>query len=241
MSTECKKYKTMNSNIEILDEVKHREVKIDFNESKSASRKECLLPIVLSEFHSLMFHYPIVFVKSKETGEFTCSVLLGVSAEATLLDEQDMSSDEGLPLNIRRLPFLAIEAPDETSEKRPLIGINMTSPGVGKGECFLKNKSTAFESSISALSELYEGYNETRAFVKKVVELDLISKLKAEIHYKDKPKLTLEGLYSIDVNKVTQIGGLESASKDSFLEVASYAYAQNFSLYNMKKLTSLSS
>lgn len=231
----------MNSNIQIVDEEKHRDVKIDFNEVKNASRREYLVPVVLSEFHSLMFHYPIVFVKSKETGEFTCSVLLGVSTEATLLDGQDMSDYEKIPLNIRRLPFLAIKSPDETEGGRPLIGINMTSPGVGQGECFFKNKSKEFEFSISALSELHDGYDETRAFVKRVVDLDLLVKLKAEILYKDKPKLTLEGLYGIDVNKVTQMDKLDSESKNLFLEIASFAYAQNFSLYNMSKLTSLSS
>lgn len=230
----------MNSNIEILDEIKHLEERINFDAARSISRKDPLLPVVVSEFHSLMFDYPIVFVKSQETGEFTCALLLGVSSHANLLDQRDMANNEGLPLNIRRLPFLAVDSPSEAGESRPLIGINMASPGVGHGEYFLKGKSASFESAIAALSELYQGYKETKAYIAKVVELDLISRLKAEIHYEDKPKLTLTGLYGIDANKIAQINERESASKDLFLEIASYAYAQSFSLHHMKKLAALS-
>jgi hypothetical protein len=231
----------MNANIEILDEIKHQTLMVDFEEARAASRKESLFPIVLSEFHSLMFHYPIVFVKSQETGEFTCSVLLGVSQNANLLDEQSITHDEVIPLNIRRLPLLAIAPPGDAPKQRPLIGINMKSPGVGHGEFFLKQKSVAFESAMVALSQLYEGYAETKRFVKIALELDLITKLKAEIHYKDKPKLTLEGLYGIDANKIAQMKERDTKSKELFLEIASYAYAQNFSLHNMQKLVSISS
>lgn len=231
----------MNSTKEILDEIRHRDVKIDFCAARGAVRKEFLFPIVLSEFHSLMFHYPIVFVKSQETGAFTCSVLLGVSPNANLLDQRDISNDEGLPLNIRRLPFFAIEESGESGGGRPLIGINMDSSGVGQGDYFLKNKSMAFEAAISALSQVYEGHRETSNFVKKVVELELISKLKAEIQYQDRPTLTLEGLYGIDSSKIAQISERDSKSKDLFLSIASYAYAQNFSLSNMKKLALLAS
>jgi hypothetical protein len=43
----------------------------------------------------------------------------------------------------------------------------MSSPGIGQGEQVLKIKSASFESAISALGELYEGYGETRVYVKK--------------------------------------------------------------------------
>lgn len=229
----------MSSIIEILDEVTHREMKLDFNTARSAARKERLLPVVVSEFHSLMFHYPIVFVKDKETGEFTCSVLLGINSDANLLDEKDIADDESLPLNIRRLPLLAIAPPADDKEGRPLIGINMASPGIGQGEYFLKNKPASFDSAIAALGELYEGYQETRNYINKIIALDLISKLNAEIRYPDKPSLTLEGLYGIDINKIALLAERDHDSKNQFLEISSYAYAQNFSLYNLKKLAPL--
>lgn len=222
--------------IEILDDTKHQELNIDFKAARRASRPE-LIPVVISEFHSLMFHYPILFVKDKETAEFTCSILLATSLEANLLDQGD-ASDDSLPLNIRRLPLLAIEA--QNGATRPLVGINKSSPGVnvgkGGGDYIFKNKSESFDAAVSALVELYDGYKQTRAFVKKIVELDLISKLQVEIRYPDKPRHILEGLYSVDMNKIARISEGDSATKNSFLEIASYVYAQNFSLYNMKKL-----
>ncbi len=229
----------MNSIIEILDETIHRDIKLDFNAARSASRKERLLPVVISEFHALMFHYPIVFVKDKETGEFTCSVLLGINSDANLLDGKDIVNDDSLPLNIRRLPLLAIAPPADAKENRPLIAINMASPGIGRGEPFLQSKPATFESAISALGQLYEGLSATRAYVRTCVELDLIAKINAEIRYPDKPSLTLEGLYNIDTNKIAQLSARNNDSKNRFLEIASYAYAQNFSLYNMKKFAPL--
>ncbi len=232
----------MNSTIEILDSNLHQELNIDFKVARCAARKE-IIPVVISEFHSLMFHYPIIFVKDPDTGEFACSILLGVSAEANLLDQHDMRSDESLPLNIRRLPLVAIEG--QTGAERPLIGINRSSPGInvgmGEGDYIFKHKSDAFESAIVAVGELYDSYKKTKDYVKKVVELDLISRLHAEIRYVDKPTLTLEGIYGIDVKKIALISERDDASKNLFLEVSSYVYAQNFSLYNMKKLASISS
>lgn len=227
----------MKSSIEILDDNQHHELNIDFKVARRAARKE-IIPVVISEFHSLMFHYPIIFVKDPDTGEFASSILLGVSAEANLLDQHDMQSDESLPLNIRRLPLLAIEA--QAGDERPLIGINRSIPGIsvgsGEGDYIFKDKSDAFESAIAAVGEVYDGYRQTKDYVKKIVKLDLISKLHAEIRYTDKPKLTLDGLYAIDPNKIARIIERDSKDKDLFLEISSYVYAQSFSLYNMKKL-----
>jgi hypothetical protein len=230
----------MNSSIEILDSIVHQELNIDFKVARRAARKE-IIPVVISEFHSLMFHYPILFVKDADTGEFACSILLGVSAEANLLDTHDMLSDESLPLNIRRQPLLAIEA--QVADEHPLIGINRSIPGIGvgngEGDYIFKDKSDAFESAVAAVGEIYESIKQTKDYVKKLIELDLISKLNAEIHYEDKPKLTLDGLYAIDANKIARINEFDAKDKDLFLEIASYVYAQNFSLYNMKKLAPL--
>lgn len=226
---------TNNSTIEILDDRIHKEIQIDFNVARSASRKERLLPVVMSEFHTLMFHYPIVFVKDPDSGQFTCSVLLSINPEVNLLDAKAMTDDECLPLNILRLPLLAMTEPNGG---RPLIAIDMAASGVGQGEYILKDKSANFEVAISALSELYEGYKETRSYIDKLLELDLISKIHAEIRHPGKPSQILEGLYGVDLDKVALISERDEASKNLFLEISSYAYAQNFSIANMKKFAS---
>ncbi len=227
---------TMNSTIEILDDRIHKEIQIDFNVARGTSRKERLLPVVMSEFHRLMFHYPIVFVKDPETGQFTCSVLLGINSDTNLLNAKDITEDECLPLNVLRLPLLAMTEPNDG---QPLIAIDMASSGVGQGEYILKDASANFETAISALGELYEGYKETRTYINKLLELDLISEIHAEIRHPDRPSQILDGLYGVDLNKVALIAERDESSKNLFLEVASYVYAQNFSIANMKKIASL--
>ncbi|MGM8228394.1 SapC family protein [Cellvibrio sp. ARAG 10.3] len=224
----------MNANIDVLDDKTHEDLQVDFKEARKSAYKQRLIPVVVSEFHSLMFHYPIVFVKDGETGAFTCSLLLGVSGEASLLEDQDITNDEVLPLNVRRLPLVAIESSDDSG---PVIGVNLDSPGVGKGEKLFASQSSGLESAVAALGELYRGYKDTDAFIKTALELGLITTLKAEIQFNGKPRIALEGLYGIDTNKVPQI--TDSADKDKFLTIANFAYAQSFSLYNMRKLTFL--
>lgn len=224
------------TSIEILDDIQHKELQIDFNVARRAFRQK-LIPVVISEFHSLMFHYPIVFVKDAETGRFTCSALLGINKEAILLDSMNIENDGSMPLNIRRLPLVAIAPQDDKA--RPLIAANMASPGVGQGDYVFKNKSKGFDSAISALGELYDGLKKTELYIEKIIELDLISKLHAEIRNADKPAQILEGLYAIDLNKIAKISERDVAHKDKFLEISSFAYAQNFSLFNMSKLASL--
>lgn len=226
----------MNSRIEILDENTHKDLRVDFSLARKSSFKRRLIPVVISEFFSLMFHYPIVFVKDGETGKFTCSLLLGVSDECTLLDGKDCLDDEILPLNIRRLPLLAIES---SPDSEPVIGINLEAQGVGTGNNLFKNKPQALDVALAALGELYHGQNETDEFIRTALELNLISMLKAEIQFKGKPKITMEGIYSIDINRVDQL--TDNNNRDKFLKIAKFAYAQNFSLYNMRKLTFLTS
>jgi hypothetical protein len=224
----------MNTAIEILDNVRHQQLKIDFDAARRSARSQ-LVPVVLSEFHSLMFHYPLVLVKDGDTGEFICSALLSINAEANLLHLQDLSRDEGVPLNVRRLPLVTVAPAEGDENKQPLIAINRLSAGIGQGDYIFNKKSAAFDSAIAALAELYEGYDKTKAYVKTLIELDLIGKLNAEIRYKDKPGQILEGLYGIDINKVTQLRERDDKSTDLFLDVASYAYAQYFSLHNMRR------
>ncbi|WP_339616735.1 SapC family protein [uncultured Gilvimarinus sp.] len=226
----------MEPRIEILDESTHRDLNVDFSEARASYFKRRLIPVVISEFFTLMFHYPIVFVKDGETGKFSCSVLLGVSDEATLLDDKSTEDDEALPLNIRRLPLLAI---DHSPDSEPMIGINLDSAGINRGDQLFKHDSPELDSALAALSELYQGHRETDAYIKTALELGLVSKLQAEIQFNDKPKVTLEGLYSVDINKVERL--IDGDQKDKFLTIARYAYAQNFSLYNMRKLTHLKS
>lgn len=223
----------MKSKIELLDDKTHKNLLVDFADARASSRQQRVIPVVTSEFHTLMFHYPIVFVKDGETGEFTCSVLLGVSGEASLLDGKDLSHDEGLPLNVCRLPLVAIRS----DGAEPVVGINTDARGVGKGERLFGKSSPGLDSAVAALGELYRGYTDTRNYVKTVLELGLVNKLLAEIQFKNKPKMALEGLYGIDPERISQISDND---KGKFLSIASFAYAQSFSLYNMKRLTHLS-
>ncbi|WP_323815992.1 SapC family protein [Cellvibrio sp. NN19] len=224
-------------NIEILDRNLHADINIDFNAARRGPRRE-LIPVVVSEFQSLMFHYPIVFVKDQATGKFNCSILLGISAETNLLDHCDWADDEVLPLNIRRLPLVAV-APQE-DKGQPLIGINWSAAGVklqsGVGDYIFKNQSDGFDVAVAALVELHHGFEQTDKYVDKVLELDLVSKLHAQVQYKDKPSVTLEGLYGIDPNRISRVIEGDTQQKDAFLVIANYVYAQYFSLANMRKL-----
>lgn len=227
-------------NIEILNSNLHIDLGIDFTAARRGPRRE-LIPVVVSEFHSLMFHYPIVLVKDQHTGQFSCSILLGVSAEANLLDQCDWADDERLPLNIRRLPLVAVASQENTDQ--PLIGINWSSSGVNPqgatGDYIFKEKSERFDAAVAALVELHNGFEQTEDYVKKVLELGLVSKLHAQIRYKDKPPLTLEGLYTIDPNKISLISESDAHTKDMFLSIASFVYAQYFSLRNMNRIAAL--
>lgn len=224
----------MNAAIEVLDEVTHRDLKVDFDLARQTCYSKQILPAVVSEFHNLMFHYPIVFVKDATTGEFTCSVLLGIAPDKHLLKLQDHTSEEALPLNLRRQPLVAIASADDNG---PLIGINLETPGVGQGEDLFGGAAPRLELAIAALSDLYRGFDETKNYIKTLVALKLLSPLKVEFEYKNKPKLSLEGLYSIDENKIAQLLDADTQAKDEFIKIARYAYAQNFSLINMRKFT----
>ncbi|MDO3381362.1 SapC family protein [Gilvimarinus algae] len=219
--------------VEILEEHSHRQLRVDFSEARKAYFHRRLVPVVISEFSTLMFHYPIVLVKDGQTGKFSCSVLLGISEESTLLSRGRVD-DGALPLSIQRLPLVAVESSPESD---PVIGLDIDSPGVGKGEPIFGENATALNDAMAALGEIYRGREETEDYIQNVLAMDLVSKLQAEVTYKDGRKVTMEGLYSVDINRVARID--DDNKRSQFMKISRYLYAQNFSLYNMTRIAEL--
>lgn len=190
-----------------LNASQHQDLRINTTAIESVGAQERMIPVVLSEFIKLSVVYPIVFTKNADTGQFTLVALTGFEAQENLFWQDGQWDAIYLPLNVSRQPFF-IGA--EAGTQRHLICVDLASPCVSQedGErIYHEDKSeTAYMATVrQRLSALFNGEKEVAAFTEKLIELDLLVPLSLEITFADDSKHTVNGVYTIDEEKLQKL------------------------------------
>jgi hypothetical protein len=190
-----------------LDPQAHCDVKIALDKTQAVSEILNMVPVVLSEFANLVVQFPILFSKSTETGQFVCVALMGLEKGHNLFWRNNQFDSIYLPLNITRQPFFAGQADNHTDEH--VIVIDLDNPAIAKkGEALFSTEGKATPYLKQMQSQLYllaEGQYETSTFIEKIIEFDLLVSLKLDITYENGHKHTVNGLYSIDEEKLSEL------------------------------------
>ena len=211
---------------ELLNNVDHKDVRVITDRSAVYGDNVHFVTTFPLEFRRVQGCYPIFFQKDANTGEFFPLALFGFEAGENLF-----LSDEGwdanyLPLMIRRQPFVIghqqdSEAPSGT---KMVVSLDMDSPRVSKeqGEAlFLPHggNSDFLAAMTAVLEDIKIGHQINEAFVKALVDHDLIESVSMEIELNDGSKRQLLGLYTINEEKLAQLDAeaLDSLHRKQFL------------------------
>src|ERR1700722_5417403 len=167
-------------------------IRPDLVEATAASQH--LIPIVASEFRKAAIQYPIVFVKSPETGRFAPYVLTGLDVEENLFWSGTELEVAYVPLNVRRLPFYV-----GTEATSSVLCIDLDSPCVdSSGKKGILNSdgtdSAYLQDMVSILGELVAEKGRTGQFVAAALALDLLAPIMLDITLDDRTPLRLTGL-----------------------------------------------
>src|SRR5580692_11041355 len=108
-----------------LSRAEHSELRINPDVAEASAAGQHLIPIVASEFRKAATQYPIVFVKSPETGRFAPYVLTGLDVEENLFWSGTELDVAYVPLNVRRQPFYV-----GTDAASSVLCIDLDSPCV---------------------------------------------------------------------------------------------------------------
>lgn len=177
-----------------LNKETHNSLKVDARASAAYGDNQRFAHVVVTEFPHLVVHYPILFSKDADTGEFHCGVMLGFEEGENLFLEEWGEREFYRPLGLQRVPFYA---------RGPEVAIDLDHPRVGveggKALFTEQGQPTRYlQSIIWAFQDLSSGIEATRYFIARLLELKLIEAIELEAEFDDGRTILCDGLYTIN-------------------------------------------
>lgn len=191
-----------------LNNATHRHIRVNQEQVLAQAAQLHMVPVVLGEFLKLCVQYPIVLTKSGSTGQFTCVALFGFEKTENLFWKRDRWDGIYVPLQIKRQPFFL----GTDSNRQKVVYIDTVHPSVKQphGEAIFDEHGaeTAYLQQVKQmLAALLDGEEQTDAFIRKLLVLELIRPMRLEIEFANRQKQRIEGLYTIDEERLKALSG----------------------------------
>jgi hypothetical protein len=189
------------SNIVVLDSLSHRKLRVHAQPAAQYGDNQRFVAVVVNEFSPLAMHYPILFSKDADTGQFYCGAMLGFDAGENLFLDEHL--DQGLyrPLNLQRGPFFT-SGPD--------LAIDLEHPRVApSGEQTLFSEAgeptTYLQSIMGLMRDLRPGLERTRIFIDTLLKLNLIEPMTITARFDDGSDREVTGLYTVNRDQLKEL------------------------------------
>ena len=184
-----------------LNKEAHKSLKVDARASAAYGDNQRFAYVIVNEFPQLLVHYPILFSKDRNTGEFYCGVMLGLDEGENLFLDEWRDLQFYRPLSLQRVPFYA-HGPD--------VAIDLDHPRVGveDGKALFTEHGQPtryLQSIIWAFQDLKPGIEVTRHFIARLLELKLIEPVDIEAEFDDGRIINCEGLYTVNQETLSRL------------------------------------
>jgi hypothetical protein len=193
------------TNIVVLNSEAHRKLRVHAQPSMDLGDNQRFVAVVISEFPALVAHYPILFSKDADTGQFYCGVMLGFDAGENLFIERHCNESLYRPLNLQRGPFYTAGedlAIDLDNPRVTVAGEQALFGDAGEPSAYL-------HTIMGVMRELKPGLERTKIFVNTLMELKLIEPLIIKSAFDDGSHREVTGLYTVSREALT---GLQDAA-----------------------------
>jgi hypothetical protein len=177
-----------------LSKEAHKSLKVDARASAAYGDNQRFPHVIAKEFPLLVVHYPILFSKDANTGEFHCGVMLGFEEGENLFLEEWRDLEYYRPLGLQRVPFYA-QGPD--------VAIDLDHPrvGVADGTALFTEfgqPTRYLQSIIWTFQDVSSGIAVTRSFITALLQLKLIEPISIEAEFDDGTTRDCAGLYTVN-------------------------------------------
>lgn len=184
-----------------LNKETHKSLKVDGRAAAAYGDNQHFTHVIVNEFPQLVVHYPILFSKDRNTGEFYCGAMLGFDEGENLFLEEWRDLQFYRPLGLQRVPFYA-QGPD--------VAIDLDHPRVGvEGGTALFTEhgqpSRYLQRIIWAFQDLAPGVEVTKHFIKRLLELNLIEPVDLEAEFDDGRIINCDGLYTVNQDTLMRL------------------------------------
>ncbi|MGP9802712.1 SapC family protein [Rheinheimera sp. NSM] len=199
-------------NHQLLDNITHKDLRVISGHHPRFGDTASYTNIFCSELRQVQGCYPIFFRKNTDSAQFEAIALFGFASEENLfLDEAGWHAPY-IPLTIQRRPFLIGFAQQDGSEAdaQALVHIDMDSPRVSltEGEpVFLAQggQSPLLQQASAILQAVYQGHQQTRAFIDCLLQYDLIEAVTLQVTLDDGSRNELGHLYTINEDQLAAL------------------------------------
>jgi len=212
----------------LLDNVTHRHLRVNKVYRKGHGYDVQVARAFPVEFARLQAEYPLFFTRTADSGHFEAVAVFGFSEHENLYLGDGRWRARYIPLSIERQPFLiGFQTQEENGFplKKPVVHVDLDHPCVNDsiGEAaFLAHggESPYLERVNSILLTIHQGHEQSQAFSRLLVGLDLVESLRLEVEFKDGSKHALKGLYTINEDKLRKLnpGSLETLHRQGHLQ-----------------------
>ena len=216
---------------------RHRDASVEVGANYAFARNVNSVPLMAVEFPHAAPEYAIVFGGAQDA--LMPAVILGVRGNENLYLAQDGGwPSKYIPAFVRRYPFVFSTADDG---KTFMLCVDEAFPGFnreGRGQrLFDGGKPTPYVNNVLKFLQEYQAqFMRTRAFCKKVRELELLEPMQAQISMGSGERLSLGGFWAVNRAKVKALPGdkLAELVKTDELELL-YLHMQSMRNFNALK------
>jgi len=222
-------------NVQPITRDKHGDLSLKVNKDFGFAGTVNSVPLMAAEFPAAASDLPIVFTEA-EDGVMPVAVL-GLAQDSNLMVESDGQwRGEYVPAFLRRYPF--VFASSEAGETFTLC-IDASYEGInadGKGERFFDSegqRTQYLERVLSFLQDYQAHFQRTRAFGKRLMELDLLEDVQAQVRQAEGGSRTLTGFKAVNRTKLKSIdeNALKAMLANDELELL-YIHLQSMRNFN---------
>lgn len=229
------------SRTELLNNIKHKDLRINTAKKKEFGDSVAGSIIYPFEFSAAHKEYPIFFQKSQDTGEFQAIAFFGFEENENLF-LNDRWDANYIPALFRREPFLiGFQHDAGSAEPTMVVHVDMDSPRISVDSTgravFLEGggNSEYLDEIRETLVQIHRGVEANKRMMSAFLELDLIERFTLDVAFRNETKFRTDMFYTI--NKERLFGLSESAvahmHKSGLLQLA---YMAIDSLSNIKYL-----
>lgn len=201
------------SNHVLLDNVTHKNLKVNRRFSKGCGYDYNVARVVPMELSLAQREYPLFFLKNPETGDFETIAMLGFTEGENLYLGDDHWDAGYVPLSMERQPFLIgfqEQMDDGVPTQVPVVHVDLDHPSISETEgvpVFLPQggESPYLEHVNSVLQAIHQGHEAGREFSQVLDGLELIESLDLSIEFKDGSKQSFAGLYTVNEDRLRDL------------------------------------